>query len=195
MATWFGEIKDWVKKDVMGSVVGQFGASSLRELFKKEAGEAGGAVGERIRRLVRENPRAELLYVMLTLDEEEAKKFWDNYCQKANDEGFEDTFIKTIAQALPRNKEGGIDFEKAKSIYTQILQMSPERFWKIYNELKHDPIAQRVKHWMQHGREFAEALVGAISFSAGKAAKFLSPPPPRTPPRPVSRWKRFFGYR
>ncbi len=77
-----------------------------------------------------------------------------------------------MAQALPRNKEGEIDFERAKDIYTQILKMKPERFWEIYEELKHDPIAQRVKHWLEHGKDFAEALLEAIAYSAGVVARW-----------------------
>jgi len=159
--------------DTLSFTILDFLKGAAKGFGGKALGKVGDTAIKRVEDLININPRADLLYVLLTLDEKEAEIFWDKYDKRATDEGFEDTFIKTIAQALPRDKDGKIDFERAKSVYTQILQMDPERFWQIYEELKHDPIAQRARHWLQHGKNFGEALLLGLAEAAGIVSKEL----------------------
>jgi hypothetical protein len=160
--------------EIFSGTMGATAALTIRELIASLGKKSHEIVVEKINDLIKNNPRAELLEVLLTLDEQEAKNFWDNYDQKASDEGFEDTFIKVFAEPLKticKNKDGETDLAKAHKIYTQILQMGPECFWKVYEELKHDPIAQRVKHWQHHGASFAEAILEGLAYGAGVAVR------------------------
>ena len=163
MANW---IKDLVS-DTFGATIG----ITIRD-FLGGLGKKGHEMAvKKIEDLLKDNPRTDLLHVLLAMDPADSTILWQRHLE-AIATGTENTFARILGQALPRNAQGQIDMERAKEILTQIAQMDAERFSQIIEELNHDPIAQHIKHYLKHGVSFAEALLEIAAYSSGVVTRW-----------------------
>jgi len=116
------------------------------------------------------DPRADLLYVILLLDEVDAAQLWKHH-RKAMDEGLENDFVQNLAKALDaiRKGDGSFNEDLAKRIYTLLAQMDEPTFNQALEELRNDAIVQKLKHWLKHGKNFADLVAGILACGAGIA--------------------------
>lgn len=169
------EIYDWVKRDVMGAVVG----GSIRDIFRHETRETGSVLAGRLKKTIEDNPRAELLYVLLSLEPKDAKVFWQRHMGaiRSGIPGAENDFVRILGRALPKDPSGKLDMEnmeRAKKVYTQIARMDEAEFCQVMEELNHDPIAQYIKFWLKKGKGLAEAIWLAGVEAAGRTWPWLT---------------------
>lgn len=139
----------------------------IRDFIRGEAKDAGGLFAERIRKVIKENPRADLLYILLTLDSDEASKLWARHGEAIR-EGVENKFVLALGQVIPRTPDGKIDTDRAKKIFEELAKMDENLFCQTLEELDHDPIAQKIRHWLIHGKGFAEALAETMGETCGQ---------------------------
>lgn len=158
MANIFGEFRSLVRETIAATVGG-----GIRDALTKGRE----ILIERVEKILKENPRFDLLMVLLVLKPGDAATLWKRH-YAAMCAGKENDFVITIAQALPR-KDGKLDLDRAKIIFTQLARMDEASFNQVLEELRHDPFAQHLRHWLSHGRSFANAIVGA----AGQTLGFL----------------------
>lgn len=156
----------WMQ-DVFTLVVGEAGGKILRDLIRGELKEGAGVIAERVRVLVKENPRADLLYVLLALDPPQAATLWQRY-RAVKGTAAENAFVVTIAQAIPRKADQTLDLERAKAVYGAIAEMDPAAFDDVVEMLRHDPIAQQVRSFLEKGQDFGEAVLHAAAYAAGR---------------------------
>lgn len=163
MTNWFKELM----RDTAGAAVGMSIKDFIAGIGKKGHEE----MGKYIEKLVRENPRADLLAALFEIDRDEMFQILDRLGESAR-EGKEDSDVRALASAIPRKKDGEMDIERAKRLYSEIAEMTPQRVKQVIELLHHDPVAQRVKHWLKHGKVFAEAIVEAVAYSAGVVTRW-----------------------
>jgi len=146
----------------------------LKGLAKGFGDKARDTLHKKIDDLIKDNPRADLLYVLLSLDPADAEKLWHRHlsANRSGLAGAENDFVSVLGQALPRDAQGKIDMERAKQVFSQIAQMDDDKFCQVMEELKHDPIAQHIRHWLKHGESLAEALVEGVAYSAGVVTRW-----------------------
>lgn len=175
-------MKKWLQ-EVWTLIIGEFGGKMLRDVFRGELKEGAGVIAERIRSVIKENPRVELLFSLLTQEPEDFEKFRKHYREaiEGRIEGWsENAFVAALGQALPKKPDGTIDFERAKAVIKQLVNMKEEEFHQILELLKHDPISQHVRKYLKEGRNSAEAIIiasaeqwGALNRKADEAADAL----------------------
>lgn len=150
-------------REILRLVVGEAGGKMLRDLLRGEAKEGAGVIAERVRTLIQKNPRADLLFVLLSLEPEERENLMAAHKQ-ALAEGNENQFVLALGEALPRTAEGKVDEERAKQILRELNKLSPVELAQALEFLKHDPIAQWIRYWiLGQGRE---AIISALEIGA-----------------------------
>lgn len=160
--------KTWIRELFRETIASSIGGG-IREFLSKGPQMA----SERIEKLIKENPRAGLLQAIMLLAKDEpelADKFWARHLG-AIETGTENSFVRALGDALPRDKDGRIDVEKGREFLKQIFQMDEAKFCQVLEEMSHDPIAQHFRRWVREGRSFAEALLEAIAYTSGVAAR------------------------
>lgn len=165
------ERRSWIQ-EIFGGAIGGFSASLWRDLAKGEAKELGGTLATKIQQLIKQNPRVELLYVLLALEPEDAEKLWKRHLDAIR-EGTENDFIVALGNALPKNVDNTVDIERAKRIFSQLAKMEEAQFCQVIEELNHDPIAQKLRHWLKHGKNIAEAIVLTMAYTSGVAVRHM----------------------
>jgi hypothetical protein len=161
---------NWLK-EIFSGTIGATGAITIREIIAALGKKGHEIVIKKIEDLIKDNPRADLLYILLAMDPADATTLWQRHLG-AIASGTENAFARILGQALPRDKDGKIDIERAKKIFSQIAQMDEARFCQVMEELNHDPIAQHIRHWLKYGANFSEALLEGIAYGAGVATRW-----------------------
>lgn len=159
----------WLK-DVFTLIVGEFGGKMLRDLFRGELREGAGVIAERIRTLIKENPRADLVFLLFSMDPSEAAALWQRYRQvKGTTE--ENSFAVTLGQLLQRRADGSFDTERAGRLLGELAQLNEETFSDVMEFLKHDPIAQHLRPWLKR----AFYVAGRLDHACEQLAQKLQP--------------------
>ncbi|KKS66284.1 MAG: hypothetical protein UV36_C0030G0001, partial [Parcubacteria group bacterium GW2011_GWC2_42_6] len=149
-------------KGLIGDTLGATIGISIRDFMAGLWNKGREHVEKRIEDLIKDNPRADLLYVLLALDPNDAAKLWQRHAA-AVAAGKENSFTRILGQALPRNKEGQVDEERAKKVFSELAKMDEPQFYQVMEELNHDPIAQAIRHVIIiHGKDMAEAILLGI---------------------------------
>lgn len=161
----------WLK-EVIGGIIGGFSAGLLRDFARGEAKELGGVLADKVKQMIKLNPRVELLYILLALEPEDAATLWKRHLV-AIQEGTENDFIVALGNALPKNPDGTTNTERAKRIFTQLSKMEEAQFAQIIEELNHDPITQKLRHWLKHGKNIAEAIALTMAHTSGVAVRHM----------------------
>jgi len=146
--------------------MGATAAITIREIIAGLGKKNHEMVVKKINDLIKNNPRADLLYVLLAMDPTDANTLWQRHLG-AIATGTENAFVRILGQVLPRDKDGKVDLERARVIFSQIAQMDKVRFSQILTEMNNDTTAQHVRHWLKQGESLAEAL----AYGAGVVAR------------------------
>lgn len=158
-------------REIVRVAIGTAGWDTIRGLIEgKVRGEAkeAGVVAERIRTLIEKNPRADLLFLLLTMEPEERDAIWAEH-KKTLAEGTENLFVTALGEALPR-KDGKVDEERAKRILKAINELGPDDLRQALEFLKHDPIAQWIRYWiLGKGKKIILSAAELAAFIAGAA--------------------------
>lgn len=158
-------------QDFFKLAAGEAGGKLLTDVLRGGVKDGVGVVAECIRRVAKDNPRSELLQVLLlALKPEEAETLW-KYHQEAFKEGRENDFIVNLGHALPKEKDGSLDLERAKKIFSQLTEMDEAKFQQVLELLKHDPFQQIIRHYSQKGRNGVEAALLGIAYIIGIGAR------------------------
>ena len=150
----------WLR-DVVNQVIGEAGGKMLRDMLSGQAGAFGTIAMERIRSYVQLNPRADLLYVLLSLDPSDSEKLWRRH-REALKNHTENRLVIALGQALPRKRDGTQDEERASPTLSIIAQMDEEQFHQIIEELTHDPIAQKIRYFLHQGLGVLKATLSTV---------------------------------
>lgn len=141
---------------------------SLKELFEKTGKKLPEDVTEYFKKLVRDNPRGELVRVIFQMDKKLIFNFLDRLTE-ASKQGHQDPDVKALASLLPRTADGKLDIDTAKAIFSEVAKLNPKRFRQVVEILHHNPIEEKLLHWLSHGKTFGEALIYAFGEFAGLA--------------------------
>lgn len=122
-------------------------------------------LSQRIEALEKDNPRAEVLWILLALKQVNQNAYntlLDLHHRQVLSGWGENEFVAALGHAIPRTKDGRIDWLRAQCIYTQISAMGPEEFYQFLELMTHDPVAQRLKggwRWLnQQATELTQAI-------------------------------------
>lgn len=157
----------WLK-EVFTLVVGEAGGKFLRDLLAGELREGAKVIAERIKTVIKENPRADLFFAFLEMDPQDAASIWQEY-RKVRGTAQENSFAVTLGQALRRNPDGTIDVDRAKNVMSRIAAMDEAEFSDAMEFLKHDPIAAHMRDVLKKGRGAVEAVIAGVAYAAGRA--------------------------
>jgi hypothetical protein len=141
---------------------------SLRDFIFGIGKKAKDLTEKQIDKMIETSPRVNLLYVLLALknsNPEAAKALWQRRRQ-AKAEGKENELVALLGEAIPK-KDGFLDEEKARVIFTQLGEMNEEEFKDAWDELNNDPIAEKIRYYLGQGKNFAEATALAIAHFSG----------------------------
>jgi hypothetical protein len=155
-------IRESFLSELLATFFGEFGGKMLQETIKGEIKSGAGFFGNHLNNLIKQNPRAQLLSVLLRLEPEDMEKFWKHHSEAM--EGriptwSENSLTVVLGNALPRKADGTVDMTSAKETMKQLLAMDETEFHQTLEVLRHDPIAQQIRLAIRCNQAFAEAVI------------------------------------
>ena len=98
-------IRESFLSELLATFFGEFGGKMLQETIKGEIKSGAGFFGNHLNNLIKQNPRAQLLSVLLRLEPEDMEKFWKHHSEAM--EGriptwSENSLTVVLGNALPR---------------------------------------------------------------------------------------------
>ncbi|MDD5590299.1 MAG: hypothetical protein PHQ47_03985, partial [Candidatus Portnoybacteria bacterium] len=119
--------KSWFR-ETFQTVLGVFGGwEFVKGILKTQTGNAADLVKDKVIQVIKDNPRVDLLYVLLSLPAKESKKLWERH-RVAMREGKENDFVVELGHVIPKNEKGEIDMERAKRIFKQLANTDERLF-------------------------------------------------------------------
>lgn len=166
----FEKIKPRVK-DIAVFFLGAFGGEQMKKLLAGELEGGIGVVAERIRSVIKDNPRLNVFLTLLALRSEDREKF--EAFKKQHGEslkvGEENDLVIAIGHTLPQKPDGSLDIDGAKTILSQWLELNQEETEQMLELLRHDPFMQKFRHYCREGKDLVEAVLLAIAYLTGRA--------------------------
>lgn len=132
-------------------------------------GKADEILKKKIEKMEEDDPRGALFKVLLTMGKEEIKR-WTKRHQEARDNYTENTLVQSIGKALPRKKDGSLDWDKSLSMMDELVSMDKEKFDSMVEFLNHDPIFEFIKKGWYETKKLGPAILDGLYYAAGFAA-------------------------
>ena len=174
-------------RNLLHLVLGEAGGTLLRDFVRGELKPGAGALAERIREVIRTNPRAALVVTLISMAPGDRVNL-----MKAREEavldGNENRFTRELGEMLPKTPEGKIDKELAKQVLKELNDV-PEDELKVFLEfLNHDPIAEWFRYWvLGKGKEVVVQASEVLAELAGLGIRFIQNEVPEAA-RKVDHW-------
>lgn len=123
---------------------------------------------EKIQEILKDNPRADLVRVLLTISKKDADKVWENIGAAKRGGWWENDVIVLLGHLIPRKEGGAIDEDRAKKLYKDISALGDKEFFRMLEALQHNPFSQKIKEYWERGKDVLEAVVEVAALYAGK---------------------------
>ncbi|GEM_PF-3126799 len=128
-------------REIYRLVLGEAGGKLLRDLFRREVGESASVVAERIKTIIKNNPRMQLAAILLDLSSSDRRKILDVH-RAYWGKGKENLATIALGELLPLDAEGKLDEVRARDLYTKLGALPADDLEQFVELLNHDPIAQ-----------------------------------------------------
>lgn len=135
-----GFLKNEVR-EIYRLVLGEAGGKLLRDLFRREVGESASVVAERIKTIIKNNPRTQLASVLLDLSPSDRRSVLDVH-RAYWTKGKENLATVALGELLPRKADGSLDEDRARDIFKKLNALPADDLEQFVELLIHNPIAQ-----------------------------------------------------
>lgn len=174
-------------RNFMTMVFGEAGGTLLRDLIRGQIQGGASVLGERLRELVKMNPRHDLVLVLLTMDPQDRENLMEVY-QEYLRQGRENRFVRELGEALPRTPDGKVDEERARRILKELNNVPMDELKMFLEFLNHDPIAEWFRYWvLGKGKEVAIQAAEFVSELAALGIHFVQDKTPKAA-KSIDQW-------
>ena len=141
---WLGKVGHWM-------ATGPFG-----HLGTEILATGGKVIKEQVETMTKVEPRHDFFFVLSKLHPSYAARLREWHQSVPPQE--ENQWVKTIGTAFPRHKDGTLDLDRAIEVMTYLARVDETERAQIFEMLKHDPVAQKVKYWIELGSSYLKEL-------------------------------------
>jgi len=148
-------------------LLGEIGASVVGIKIADDLfGKGSHILSQKIEKLQRKNPRAQVLWVLLEIkktDPATYDRLLDRYNQLLAEGSCENELVVALGDAIPRNEKGEIEWLQAQKYFTQLAEMPVEEFHQLLLGLmKPDTLAQKAGRAWKRADQLAAELAQKI---------------------------------
>ena len=157
-------------KFLMGAAVHE----GARGVIKNGLEKAVGVVIKRGEDLIKQNPREAYTEVLRHLEQVDpaAARCITDAQQQATDAGVENLFVVALGSYIPHDETGKVRMDEAVERFAWLGGKDEPEFNLAVEGLKHDPVAQFIRHWILGKLAVAWSFIDG---AAGRLADELKP--------------------
>ena len=149
---WLGKVGHWM-------ATGPFG-----HLGTEILATGGKVIKDQVETMAKVEPRHDFFFVLSKLHPSYAARLREWHQSVPPQE--ENQWVKTIGTAFPRHKDGTLDLDRAIEVMAYLARVDEAERAQTFEMLKHDPVAQKIKYWIELGSAYLKEL------DAGFLSKF-----------------------
>ncbi len=145
-----------------------------RGVIKNGLEKAAGVIIKRGEDLIKQNPREDYTEVLRHLEQVDpvAARCITDAQQQATDAGVENLFVVTLGSYIPHDETGKVRMAEAVERFAWLGGKDEPEFNLAVEGLKHDPVAQFIRHWILGKLAVAWSFIDG---AAGRLADELRP--------------------